>query len=65
MRGWTTWAAYAEFREHEIGTIVGSRRANLTVVDIDPFQTAEKEPPSCSTGGSCMTIVGGKIVFQK
>ncbi len=65
LRGWTSWAAYAEFREHETGTLVASRRADITVVDIDPLQVAEKEPHKLLDGKVVMTIAGGKIVFQK
>ena len=65
IRGWTTWAAYAEFREHETGTIVATRRANITVLDIDPLQIAEKDPQKLLDGKTVMTVVGGKIVFQK
>jgi predicted amidohydrolase YtcJ len=65
LRGWTSWAAYAEFREHDTGTLVGSRRADITVVDIDPMQMAEKEPHKLLGGKIVMTIAAGKIVFQK
>ncbi len=65
LRGWTSWAAYAEFREHDSGTLVGSRRADITVVDIDPMQMAEKDPHKLLDGKVVLTIVGGKIAFQK
>ena len=65
LRGWTSWAAYAEFREHETGTLVATRRADITVVDIDPLQVAEKEPHKLLDGKVLMTIAAGKIVFRK
>jgi predicted amidohydrolase YtcJ len=61
IRGWTAWAAYAEFREHEIGTIARGRVANLTVMNLDPFQTGEKDPARLLTGRIVMTIVDGKV----
>jgi len=65
IRGWTTWAAYAEFREHEIGTIAAGRVANLTVLNVDPFQTGEKDPARLLTGRVVMTIVDGKVTANR
>lgn len=64
LRGWTSWAAYAEFREHDTGMLVANRRADLTVVDIDPLQIAEKEPEKLLKGRVVMTVVGGKIAYK-
>jgi predicted amidohydrolase YtcJ len=60
IRGWTSWAAYAEFRENEIGTLAAGRRANITVMDIDPFQTGERDPARLLNGRIVMTIVDGR-----
>ena len=60
IRGWTTWAAYAEFREQDAGTIAPGRRADLTVMDIDPFKVGEKDPARLLSGKVVMTIVGGR-----
>ena len=65
IRGWTTWAAYAEFREQEIGPIASGRIANLTVMDIDPFQTGEKDPAQAARRQSLMTIVEGKVTANR
>ena len=65
IRGWTTWAAYAEFREHEIGTIASGRVANLTVLNLDPFQIGEKDPARLLTGRVVMTIVDGKVTANR
>jgi predicted amidohydrolase YtcJ len=62
LRGWTSWAAYAEFREHETGTLIAGRRADVTVVHIDPLQVGEKEPDKLLGGRVVMTIAGGKIL---
>jgi predicted amidohydrolase YtcJ len=65
LRGWTSWAAYAEFRENDTGALVANRRADITVVDIDPLQTGEKEPHKLLDGKIVLTIAGGKIAFQR
>jgi predicted amidohydrolase YtcJ len=64
LRGWTTWAAYAEFREHETGTLVSGRRADITVVDIDPMQLGEKDPSKLLGGRVVMTVAGGKVLYD-
>ena len=64
LRGWTSWAAYAEFQEQDLGTIAAGRHANLTVMDIDPMQVGEREPARLLTGKILMTIVNGKWVFS-
>jgi predicted amidohydrolase YtcJ len=64
LRGWTSWAAYAEFREHDTGMLVANRRADLTVVDIDPLQVGEKEPEKLLRGRVVMTVVGGKVAYK-
>jgi predicted amidohydrolase YtcJ len=64
LRGWTTWAAYAAFRESVTGTIKPGRWADLTVMDIDPFQIGEQQPDRLLNGRIRLTIVGGKVVFD-
>ena len=61
LRGWTMWAAYAEFREQELGVIAPGRVANLTVMSLDPFQAGEQNPARLLSGRISMTIVGGQI----
>jgi predicted amidohydrolase YtcJ len=62
VRGWTTWAAYAEFSEQELGTIAPGRIASLTVMNLDPFQIGAKDPARLLDGKIVMTIVDGKIM---
>jgi predicted amidohydrolase YtcJ len=62
LRGWTTWAAYAEFREQEAGIIAAGFTANLTVMDIDPLQTGESNPARLLDGKIVLTIIDGKVV---
>jgi predicted amidohydrolase YtcJ len=62
LRGWTTWAAYAEFREQDAGIISAGYAASLTVMDIDPFQVGESNPHRLLDGKIVMTIIDGRIV---
>jgi len=64
LRGWTVWAAHALFRENVTGTLLPGRWADLTVVDIDPFQVGSTTPARLLDGRVVMTMVGGKIVFE-
>lgn len=61
IRGWTTWAARAVFQEEKAGMIVAGRRADLTVIDIDPFTV---EPSRLLEGKVLATIVDGHIIFD-
>lgn len=61
IRGWTTWAAFAEFREDDLGAISSGRRANFTVLDIDPFTTAARNPSLLLKGTVTMTIIDGIV----
>ena len=65
LRGWTTWAAYAEFREQDAGFIAPGRRASLTVMDIDPFQVAGGDGAGLLAGRIVMTVVAGKVFEKK
>jgi predicted amidohydrolase YtcJ len=62
LRGWTTWAAYAGFREREAGLIAAGRPANLTVMTIDPLRTGESDPARLLDGKIVMTIIEGRVV---
>ena len=65
LRGWTSWAAYAEFREHETGTLAAGRRADMTVIDIDPMQIGEREPHKLLDGKVVMTVGGGRVIYRR
>ena len=62
IRGWTTWAAYAVFQEGKAGSIAAQRRADLTVLDIDPFQV---DPAKLLDGKILATIVDGKVIYER
>jgi len=65
IRGWTNWAAYAEFREQELGLITAGRMASLTVMNIDPFTVGETSPHKLLDGKILMTIVEGKVMDRR
>jgi len=65
VRGWTIWAAYAEFGEQERGSIAPGRVADLTVMDLDPFQIGAKDPARLLDGKIVMTIVAGKVMDRR
>lgn len=65
VRGWTNWAAYAEFRELDLGVLLPGHLASLTVMDIDPFEVGEKNPARLLDGRILMTIVGGQIKYRR
>ncbi|MDG2376787.1 MAG: amidohydrolase family protein, partial [Woeseiaceae bacterium] len=65
LRGYTSWSAYASFREDDTGIIEIGRWADLTVMDVDPFILADESPSELLNGRILMTIVGGNIVFER
>jgi predicted amidohydrolase YtcJ len=65
VRAYTTWSAYASFRENETGIIAAGRWADLTVMDIDPFVLSEDSPGDILNGRILMTVVNGKIVYER
>ena len=59
---YTTTNAYAEFREKEKGKLVKGMLADLAVLSQDIFTISTEELPATQ---SVLTIVDGKIVYQK
>ena len=65
VRAYTSWSAYASFREDETGIIEPGRWADLTVMDIDPFVLAAQRPGAILDGRIVMTIVDGEVVYER
>ena len=65
IRGYTSWSAYASFREDETGIIDVGRWADLTVMDVDPFVLADEVAADMLNGRILMTIVDGRIVYER
>ena len=58
----TLWPAYAAFQENDRGTIEVGKQADLTVFDKDIMTISEDE---ILTASVVMTMVGGKVVYEK
>jgi predicted amidohydrolase YtcJ len=65
IRGYTSWSAYASFRENETGIIDVGRWADLTVMDVDPFVLADEVAADMLHGRILMTIVDGQIAYER
>jgi len=65
VRGYTSWSAYAAFREDETGIIEAGRWADLTVMDVDPFVLADEHPADILNGRILMTIVNGRVIYER
>ncbi len=48
VRAYTTWSAYAGYREDKTGVIAEGRWADLTVMNIDPFVSDLRRPRPCA-----------------
>ena len=64
IRAYTNWAAFSAFREQDTGVLKKGKWADLTVMNIDPFQLAESSPGEILNGEIVLTMVNGKIVFN-
>ena len=62
LAAFTTFGAYASFRESEAGRIAPGQVADLTVIDKDPLTATEDELASMQT---MLTVVGGRVEFAK
>ncbi len=61
LRSFTTEAAYASFRERDLGSIAPGMLADLTVLDRDPVECA---PADLLDAKIRMTIVNGRVVYE-
>jgi predicted amidohydrolase YtcJ len=62
VRGYTVWSAYAGFDERDAGTLALGRRADITVLSVDPFRD---DPRTLLRGQVVMTISRGRITYQR
>jgi predicted amidohydrolase YtcJ len=62
VRGYTVWSAYAGFDERDAGTLAVGRRADITVLSVDPFRD---DPRTLLRGQVLMTISRGRITYQR
>ncbi len=64
VRGYTSWPARAAFLEDRAGVIRPGMWADLTVLDLDPFQVGSSEPARLLEGRVLATVVEGEVVFR-
>ncbi len=65
VRAYTTGASYASFLEAHTGVLAPGRWADVTVIDVDPFQAGSGDSPEDILAGNVLfTIVGGTVVFE-
>ncbi|MBL4672488.1 MAG: amidohydrolase [Arenicella sp.] len=64
IRAYTNWAAYSAFREKQTGLLKPGYWADLSIIDIDPFQLATSSPAKILEGKVLMTIVNGKVIYS-
>lgn len=62
MKAYTIDAAYASFEENIKGSLEAGKLADLTIIDSDLLTIA---PEKIKDANVVMTIVGGKVVYQK
>jgi predicted amidohydrolase YtcJ len=65
VRAYTDWSAFASFREAQTGILDKGRWADVTVMDIDPFVLADESPGDILNGRILMTVVNGRIVYER
>jgi len=63
VRAYTSWAAYAAFREQQTGVLKAGNWADLTVMNIDPFRLASDDPGEILNGKILMTMVNGNTIY--
>jgi predicted amidohydrolase YtcJ len=62
IRSFTAWAAYGAFEDSVAGSIEPGKRADLVVLDDDPFTCDERSIGAVTVA---MTIVDGEIAYQR
>lgn len=63
VRGYSAWSAYAGFDDGNAGTIAVGRRADFTVLDVDPFRL--DTPAALLRGRVMLTVSRGRVTFAR
>ena len=64
VRAYTVWSAYAGHQEDETGLLAPGRRADLTVMDLDPLVLGETDPGAILDGRILATVVAGEVAYR-
>jgi len=64
LRGYTTWGAWAGFEEDVTGLIAPGRRADLTVMSVDPLSVDAASAGGLLGGRILLTVASGRVVFR-
>jgi predicted amidohydrolase YtcJ len=56
------WSARAGFDERESGTLAVGKRADLTLVSVDPFRA---DPAALLRGQVLLTVSHGRVTYQR
>jgi hypothetical protein len=56
------WSANAGFDERDAGTIAVGKRADLTVLNVDPFRA---DGAALLRGAVVLTLSRGRVTFQR
>lgn len=62
LRGYTAWSAFAAFDERDAGTLAVGKRADLTVLSVDPLRD---DPRTLLHGEVVLTMSRGRITWQR
>ena len=63
VRGYSVWNAFAGFDEYEAGTIESGKRADFTVIDVDPFRLTA--PAALLGGHVILTVSRGRVTYSR
>ncbi|MBL0170487.1 MAG: amidohydrolase [Gemmatimonadaceae bacterium] len=63
VRGYSVWNAYAGFDEQQAGTIAVGKRADFTVMDVDPFR--QRALAELLKGRVLWTVSRGRVVYER
>jgi len=63
VRGYTSWGAHAGFDEDDAGTVAVGRRADVTVLDVDPFRA--ESPRALLAGRVLLTVSRGRVTYER
>jgi len=62
LRGYTAWSAFAAFDERDAGTLAVGKRADLTVLTVDPLRDDRR---ALLRGQVVLTMSRGRITWQR